>query len=1170
LILSPAPKVDPRTAADVAQQLQQLLQRYAPAWNEVDPVTGAPKGVSAALIGLSARFAEVLIQRLNQVPQKNFLAFLELLGAALLPPQPARVPVTFLLAKGSLLDAVVPARTQVAAPPGPGEKDPVIYETENELVATAAQLVLATVRDPEEDTYADYSNDIIITGSSGTRVFHGNRQIAHILYLGQSTFLDSPGITKLSVIFKLKSPAGDGLNLKWELWNGTDWQDITPVKDETKNLSKSGTIEFGNIPEAQATQVGGISKEWIRCRLLTPITRSSIPRNGTVRVGYLPEIASVGMHLHLHSDDLPADEAYSSGGGQIDLTKDFYPFGEKPKFNDTLWLAQDEAFSNAGATVTLRIEVTNPPGSKIQIPPPAAPSDDLRLQWEAWNGSWVPLGTSSGTGAIATLVKGKTIKSSFSDGTNAFSRNGDVVLTLPPNVTKFSLNGKERFWIRVRIVSGNYGVDGHFVANPDVADTKELVLNAAKENASEVSARVAVPEFAFKLATFQPPSVSSLVAAYDVERPASPQDQILPEAVLSENDSVFTDLTALNNGGEFSPFQPSSDERPTLYLGFVLPTGRTAFPNNTITMFFRGADLQYRQRTIPLDPDVSRSAAEAGNSVSHTFVVTNPGADGITYTLDLLGGQWISAISAINSDGSLRGASPSKIGLSAGEWVEVDIQATVPPGTPFGASDSGVLQLVSADQVLYSAKFVTFAHAEKPQTEQLQLTWEYWNGQAWTKLVVRDETGNFTTSGIVEFLAPPDFAAHDEFSANAWWLRVRWDTGDYDTDPRINRILLNTNMAAQTVAVRNEVLGSSDGSANQRFWTTRAPVLAGQSLAVRELEMPSGDELDTILDDEGPGAVLVIPDSAGKPSEIWVTWHEVQDFYASDSRARHYALDHVSGAVSFGDGLSGMIPPVGSANIRLALYKTGGGARGNRPAGSVVQLKTTVPYIDKVINYVDATGGADAESIDSLVSRAPLELRHRRRAVTPEDYQDLVHLASSDVARVLCVPNRDLAADAFDNIPPVLGNVSLIIVPDTTDPKPQPSTELIRRVRKFISASCPATATVLVVGPLYLQVNVQAEVGLASLDGAGTVAAKIQNALAAFLHPLTGGLDGQGWEFGREPHRSDIYSVIEGSPEVDHIRALTVESVEDFPGARRTGRFLVHSGVHSIKLIFKP
>jgi predicted phage baseplate assembly protein len=296
----------------------------------------------------------------------------------------------------------------------------------------------------------------------------------------------------------------------------------------------------------------------------------------------------------------------------------------------------------------------------------------------------------------------------------------------------------------------------------------------------------------------------------------------------------------------------------------------------------------------------------------------------------------------------------------------------------------------------------------------------------------------------------------------------------------------------------------------------------------------------------------------------------VPDFYASDSRSRHYTLDRITGEISFSDGLSGMIPPIGPANIRLTLHRTGGGVRGNRPAGSIVQLKTTVPYIDKVTNFVDATGGVDPEAMDSLVARAPREVRHRGRAVTQEDYEDLVHLASSDVARVLCVPNRDLVADPSDNMPPVLGNVSLIIVPDATDPKPQPSVELVRRVQNFISASCPVTATVFVIGPLYLQVNVQAEIGLASLEGAGTVAAKVQDALAAFLHPLTGGFDKQGWEFGREPHRSDIYRVIVEIPEVDHIRALSVESAEDFPGGRETGRFLVYSGTHTIRLVFEP
>jgi hypothetical protein len=1173
LILSQAPKVDPRSAADVAQQLRQLLRLYAPDWNEIDSATG----VSAALIGVSARFAEVLIQRLNQVPHKNFLAFLELQGAALLPPQPARVPVTFLLAKGSLVDALVPAGTQVAAPPGPGEKDPVIYETEHELVATAAQLALVFVRDPEQDTYADYSNEIVVTGDSPTPVFHGNRQIAHILYLGQSEFLSSPGITAMSLFFDVQTPQADAkpnsetvddshqqpedsLSLEWGIWDGAAWHTVTPSSDQTNSLRNSGTIAFGKIPAAVPTTVDGIAKEWIRCRLLTPVTQSPIALSGMVRAKVLPKIRSVGMRLHLNEKELPLDEAYSSSAGQIDLSKDFYPFGEKPKFNDTLSLALERAFSNAAATVTLHVNVTNPSGSKVETPPPAAPSDDLRLLWEVWNGSWVPLGTSSKTGAVETVVNGKPVKTSFSDATKAFSQNGDVVFTLPRQVAKSSVNGKEKYWIRVRIVSGNYGVESHFVAAP-----RRTAPDGGKE-AVPVPVETPVPEFAFQLATFQPPSISSVTADYDLDKPALAQQPALPDVILAENDSVFTGFTAANGVTGFDPFQPSSDLRPALYLGFVLPAGRAAFPNNTITMFFRGANLQYRQKTVPFDPDISRSAAEPGNSASHKFTFTNPGPNAVTYTLNLLGSQWTAAATVSN----VSAPSGTEITLPTGKSADVAVQVSVPAGTSAGGSDSGNLQFVSSGQVIYSAEFLTFAYAEGVQTQQLQLTWEYWNGESWTKLVVRDETGSFTTTGIVEFLAPPDFTAHGEFGADAWWLRVRWDAGDYDTDPRIERIVLNTNMATQAVTILSEVLGSSDGSANQKFQTTRAPVLAGQRLAIREPEKPSGGELDTILENSGPDAVLVIPDSAGKPSEIWVTWLEVPDFYASDSRSRHYTLDHTNGEVGFGDGLNGMIPPVGSASVSMTLYRTGGGVRGNRAAGSVVQLKTTVPYVDKVTNYLDATGGADAETMSSLVSRAPMELRHRHRAVTPEDYEDLVHLASSDVARVLCVPNRDLVADPFDDIPPVLGNVSVVVVPDTTDPKPQPSVELIRRIEKFISASCPVTATVQVVGPLYVQVEVQAEVGLVSLDDAGTAAHNIESALAAFLHPLTGGLDGEGWKFGRQPHRSDIYSVIEQVSEVDHIRALTIESIEDFPGTHKTGRFLVYSGVHTITLVFEP
>jgi hypothetical protein len=71
------------------------------------------------------------------------------------------------------------------------------------------------------------------------------------------------------------------------------------------------------------------------------------------------------------------------------------------------------------------------------------------------------------------------------------------------------------------------------------------------------------------------------------------------------------------------------------------------------------------------------------------------------------------------------------------------------------------------------------------------------------------------------------------------------------------------------------------------------------------------------------------------------------------------------------------------------------------------------------------------------------------------------------------------------------------------------------------------------------------------------------------LHPLTGGLDEKGWDFGREPHTSDFYALLEAIPGVDYIRTLDFKETEDLPGTKQTGRFLVYSGKHNISLVFE-
>jgi predicted phage baseplate assembly protein len=192
--------------------------------------------------------------------------------------------------------------------------------------------------------------------------------------------------------------------------------------------------------------------------------------------------------------------------------------------------------------------------------------------------------------------------------------------------------------------------------------------------------------------------------------------------------------------------------------------------------------------------------------------------------------------------------------------------------------------------------------------------------------------------------------------------------------------------------------------------------------------------------------------------------------------------------------------------------------------------------------------------VTDLVARGPLRLRHRDRAVAPTDFEDLAFEASTQVARARCVPARD-GTDA--------GTVGLIVVPRSTEAKPVPTLELLSRVRGFLEARVSPTLDLWVVGPDWLEVRVEVEIVPQVLEAATDVQNTVQERLAAFLHPLTGGLDGAGWAFGRKPYRSDLYALIEGTPGIDHVRQLQVTETAHEGGARPE-RFLVFSGEHRI------
>ncbi len=88
----PAPNLDDRSFQDIVDEAKRLIPRYCPEWtnhNVSDP--------GVALIELFAWMSEMVLFRLNQVPERLYVHFLNMVGIEPFPPSVARADLTFWL-----------------------------------------------------------------------------------------------------------------------------------------------------------------------------------------------------------------------------------------------------------------------------------------------------------------------------------------------------------------------------------------------------------------------------------------------------------------------------------------------------------------------------------------------------------------------------------------------------------------------------------------------------------------------------------------------------------------------------------------------------------------------------------------------------------------------------------------------------------------------------------------------------------------------------------------------------------------------------------------------------------------------------------------------------------------------------------------------------------------
>jgi predicted phage baseplate assembly protein len=423
--------------------------------------------------------------------------------------------------------------------------------------------------------------------------------------------------------------------------------------------------------------------------------------------------------------------------------------------------------------------------------------------------------------------------------------------------------------------------------------------------------------------------------------------------------------------------------------------------------------------------------------------------------------------------------------------------------------------------------------------ENPPLRWEAWNGGGWVECEVSDDsTGGINRDGSITLHVPADHEAAVFEGERAGWLRARVIEAEegqpeYSSSPIIHGLSASTIGgtidALHATIIENETLGEAEGVPGQRFVVLRHPVLAGAGAPVLE-----------VSSDEG-----------------WQEWEQVEHFAGSGPDDRHFVFDAVHGEVILGplvrepDGgfrQYGAVPAKGSY-VRMRSYTIGGGRAGNVTKGAIRTLKSSIPFVAGVENRYSARGGVDGETIEAAKARGPIMLRTRSRAVTAEDFEQITREAAPEVARVRALAAGEEGVDA--------GALKVLIVPAAAQDRGRikfedlvPSEQTLERVRLRLDETRLLGTRVLIEPPLYRGVTVVARLVAKPRSSAARIQAEALDALHAYLNPLSGGPDGNGWPFGRPVQAGEIYAALQRIRGVDLVEEVRVFGANPVTGER--------------------
>ena len=513
------PKIIDKTLDEFYEEDRRRALQYVPEWR---PASEGDFGL--ALLRIFSHMREEIASRLNRVPEKNFVAFLSMIGTSLALAKPSKVPVTFHPAKGFSQSVFIPAKTQVTAPEN--ERHGILtYEVSRGLSITKAALKEIFSVNPDEDGLFRHTEDL--QEGKATIPFQGSSLQEHVLFLGEKSLfkLAKGGKVTLEFVSASEEHMPDLSNLSWHCLTDLGRKELIVSSPSVEGKSLV-TLE---VPEGELKEeeIMGRTSIWISCRM------NESPRQATLLCFSHIMIAKVWGKA------LPDIGFFNFTPLDLSAGKIFYPFGSQPRATDAFYIASRDVFSKKGSKVTVCFK-RGKPGEEVRQ------GQEVQLSFEYWNGHlWRPIDLT-----VDNVNK-------FLGAAENTTYQGRIEFQCPKEIEETEICGERNYWIRVVLARGDFGRE----------EMKRVERIAKPETVDE---KVVETTWHVDYSSIKPPWLDQIELEYTTQSPSK------LDGCVAKNNLEYTNFTDESGGilQAFCPFVLMEDTGPAIYLGFGEKLGR--------------------------------------------------------------------------------------------------------------------------------------------------------------------------------------------------------------------------------------------------------------------------------------------------------------------------------------------------------------------------------------------------------------------------------------------------------------------------------------------------------------------------------------------------------------------------------------------------------------------